>query len=92
MKNIPYATLNNGVKMPMMGFGVVSIEGGSCEKSVLDAIEVGYRHINTAQAYHNEEAVGTALRKCGVPREDIFLTTKVWVTEFTYEKTIASVE
>lgn len=85
-------TLNNGVKMPMVGFGVFQIEDADeCERCVLDALDAGYRLIDTAQAYYNEEAVGRALQKTTVPREEIFLTTKVWVTEFGYEKAKASV-
>lgn len=85
-------TLNNGIKMPIVGFGVFQIEDASqCEQCVLDALDVGYRLIDTAQAYYNEEAVGSALEKTIIPREEIFLTTKVWVTEFGYEKTRASV-
>lgn len=85
-------TLNNGIKMPIVGFGVFQIEDASqCEQCVLDALDVGYRLIDTAQAYYNEEAVGSALEKTSIPREEIFLTTKVWVTEFGYEKTRASV-
>ncbi|MDO5426046.1 MAG: aldo/keto reductase [Eubacteriales bacterium] len=85
-------TLNNGVKMPMVGFGVFQIEDADeCERCVLDALDAGYRLIDTAQAYYNEEAVGRALQKATVPREKIFLTTKVWVTEFGYEKAKASV-
>ncbi len=85
-------TLNNGVKMPLVGFGVFQIEDADeCERCVLDALDAGYRLIDTAQAYYNEEAVGRALQKTTVPREEIFLTTKVWVTEFGYEKSKASV-
>ncbi len=85
-------TLNNGVKMPLVGFGVFQIEDADeCERCVLDALDAGYRLIDTAQAYYNEEAVGRALQKTTVPREEIFLTTKVWVTEFSYEKAKASV-
>lgn len=85
-------TLNNGVKMPIVGFGVFQIEDlAQCEQCVLDALNVGYRLIDTAQAYYNEEAVGNALQKTNVSREEIFLTTKVWVTEFGYEKAKASV-
>lgn len=84
--------LNNGVKMPLVGFGVFQIEDADeCERCVLDALDAGYRLIDTAQAYYNEEAVGRALQKTTVPREEIFLTTKVWVTEFSYEKAKASV-
>lgn len=84
--------LNNGVEMPVIGYGVFQIEDANeCERCVLDALDAGYRLIDTAQAYYNEEAVGRALKKTSVPREEIFLTTKVWVTEFGYEKTKASV-
>ncbi len=86
-----FFTLNNGVKMPAIGFGVFQIPEDICEKCVLDALEVGYRLIDTAQAYYNEEAVGRAIAKTSVPREEIFLTTKVWVTEYTYEKAKKSV-
>ena len=87
-----FVTLNNGVKMPLVGFGVFQIEDAAqCEQCVLDALDVGYRLIDTAQAYYNEEAVGRALQKTSVPREEIFLTTKVWVTESGYEKAKASV-
>ena len=84
--------LNNGVEKPVIGYGVFQIEDASeCERCVLDALDAGYRLIDTAQAYYNEEAVGRALQKTSVPREEIFLTTKVWVTEFGYEKAKASV-
>lgn len=87
-----FVTLNNSVKMPLVGFGVFQIEDAAqCEQCVLDALDVGYRLIDTAQAYYNEKAVGRALQKTSVPREEIFLTTKVWVTEFGYEKAKASV-
>lgn len=91
-----YVTLNNGINMPIVGFGVFEIPKEETARCVYDALEVGYRLIDTAQAYYNEEEVGTgiqqAIRKLGIKREDIFLTTKVWVTEFGYEKTRASVE
>lgn len=88
-----YITLNNGVKMPMAGFGVYQVpDAGQCEQAVLDAIEAGYRLIDTAQAYGNEEAVGNAIKKCGVPREELFITTKVWISNYGYEKAKASVE
>lgn len=88
-----FVTLNNGVKMPIVGFGVFQIEDKKeCEQCVLDALKTGYRLIDTAQAYYNEEAVGNAIKQSGVPRKEIFLTTKVWVTEFGYEKTIKSIE
>ena len=91
-----YVKLNNGVEMPKVGFGVFEIPAEETAQCVYDAIECGYRLIDTAQAYYNEAEVGegiqNAIRNLGVKREDIFLTTKVWVTEFGYEKTKASVE
>jgi 2,5-diketo-D-gluconate reductase A len=80
--------LNNGIEMPLLGFGVYQIpDADECEKSVLNAIEAGYRLIDTAAAYGNEEAVGKAIKKSGVKREDLFITTKVWVSDAGYEKT-----
>lgn len=88
-----YVTLNNGVKMPILGYGVYQIEDlKECERCVLDAIEVGYRSIDTAQTYGNEEAVGRAIRKCNVPREELFITTKVWISNAGYEKAKTSIE
>lgn len=81
-------TLNNGVAMPVLGLGVYQIDDASlCEQIVRDALRAGYRLIDTAAAYGNEEAVGRAVKRSGVPREDIFITTKVWVQDFGYEKT-----
>lgn len=86
-----YVTLNNGVKMPILGYGVFQIaDFEECERCVLDALEVGYRLLDTAQSYGNESAVGSAIRKSGVPREEIFLTTKLWISEAGYEKAKAS--
>lgn len=87
-----YITLNNGVKMPQLGYGVYQVSNEECEGCVLDAISVGYRSIDTAQAYGNEEAVGSAIIKCGVPREELFITTKVWISNGGYEKAKASIE
>jgi len=88
-----YVTLNNGVQMPILGYGVYQIpDQDECEKCVLDAISVGYRSIDTAQAYRNEEAVGRAIQKSGVPREEFFITTKVWISNAGYEKAKASIE
>ena len=91
-----YVTLNNGVQMPMVGFGVFEIPAEQTAGCVFDALESGYRLIDTAQAYYNEKEVGDgiqrAIKELGIRREDIFLTTKVWVTEFGYEKAKASVE
>lgn len=90
-----YVTLNNGIKMPLVGFGVFELDEKETEKCVLNAIDCGYRLFDTAQAYYNEENVGNAITKAiesgKVKREDLFITTKVWVTEFTYEKTRKSV-
>lgn len=81
-----YVKLNNGVEMPMEGFGVFQVSDLSvCERAVLDAVEVGYRSIDTAAAYFNEEAVGSALKKCGVAREELFITTKLWIQDAGYE-------
>lgn len=82
MKNV---TLNNGVEMPILGFGVYQIESAQCEQTVCDAIETGYRLIDTASAYMNEEAVGRAIRRCGVPREELFITTKLWIQDQGHE-------
>lgn len=85
-----YVTLNNGIKMPKLGYGVYQTPAEDTKRCVLDAIEVGYRSIDTAQAYYNEEGVGAALKECGLPREEFFLTTKVWITNAGYEKAKAS--
>lgn len=84
-------TLRNGVKMPIIGYGVYQVSKEECERCVLDALAVGYRSIDTAQSYFNEEQVGNAIVKSGVPREDIFLTTKVWVEHYGYEEAKKSV-
>ena len=91
-----YVTLNNGVQMPMVGFGVFEIPAEQTAQCVFNALETGYRLIDTAQAYYNEKEVGDgiqrAMKELGIRRADIFITTKVWVTEFGYEKTKASIE
>ena len=82
--------LNNGIDMPILGFGVYQIPDNSeCERVVLDALETGYRLIDTAQAYFNEEAVGSAIKKSGVERKDIFLVTKIWVSNAGEERRIS---
>lgn len=86
-----YVTLNNGVKMPQLGYGVYQVSKEECERCVLDALKVGYRHIDTAQSYFNEEEVGNAIEKSGVPRNEIFLTTKVWIEHYGYDQAKASV-
>lgn len=87
-----YVTLNNGVKMPVLGYGVYQVTPEECEQCVTDAIHVGYRSIDTAQAYANEEGVGNAIAKCGVPREELFITTKVWISNAGYEKAKTSID
>lgn len=87
-----YAELNNGVKMPMLGYGVYQTPPEETERCVLEAVDVGYRSIDTAQAYGNEEGVGSALAKSGLPREEFFLTTKVWISNAGYERAKASLE
>lgn len=81
-----FVTLSNGIKMPLEGFGVFQVpDAAQCEQAVLDAIASGYRLIDTAAAYMNEEAVGSAIKKCGVPRAELFITTKLWVQDASYE-------
>ena len=86
-----YVTLSNGVKMPILGYGVYQVTQEECERCVLDALKVGYRSLDTAQSYFNEEQVGSAIKKSGIPREEIFLTTKVWIEHYGYEQAKASV-
>lgn len=90
--SMDFVTLNNGVKMPQLGYGVYQVKNEECERCVLDAISVGYRSIDTAQSYGNEDAVGSAIAKCGVPRDQLFLTTKVWISNAGYEKAKASID
>ena len=88
-----FVTLNNGVKMPLEGFGVFQVpDPAQCEQAVLDAIATGYRLIDTAAAYMNEQAVGAAVKKCGVPREELFITTKLWVQDASYEGAKKAIE
>jgi len=87
-----FVTLSNGVKMPKLGFGVFMIRNDETERCVLDAINAGYRLIDTAQAYGNEEGVGNAIVNCGLPREELFITTKIWISNNGYEKAKASIE
>ena len=85
---IPTVKLNNGVEMPILGFGVFQVTDlNECERSVYDAIQAGYRLIDTAASYQNEEAVGRAIKRCGVAREQLFITTKLWVQDAGYEST-----
>ena len=87
-----YVTLSNGVKMPQLGYGVYQVSNEECERCVKDAISVGYRAIDTAQSYHNEDAVGAAVAASGVPRDELFLTTKIWISNGGYEKAKASID
>ena len=87
-----YTVLNNGVKMPMLGFGVFQIPVEDTKRCVLDAISVGYRSIDTAQGYFNEEGVGEAISSCGISRNELFLTTKIWISNGGYEKAKASID
>ncbi len=87
-----YVKLNNGVEMPILGFGVYQIPASDTKRCVLDAIKVGYRSIDTAQSYFNEAEVGEAISECGVPREELFITTKVWIDNYGYENCKKSVE
>lgn len=87
-----YVKLNNGVEMPLISFGVYQIPKEDTKRCVLDAIKSGYRGIDTAQSYFNESEVGDAIVECGVPREELFITTKVWIDDYGYEECKASVE
>ena len=87
-----YVTLSNGVKMPILGYGVYQVTKDECERCVSDALAVGYRSIDTAQSYFNEEETGNAIAKSGIPREEIFLTSKVWIEHYGYEECKKSIE
>ena len=87
-----YVTLNNGIKMPALGYGVYQVSSAETERCVLDAIGAGYSAIDTAQAYGNEDGVGSAIMKCGVPRVDLFITTKIWISNAGYEKARLSID
>lgn len=87
-----YVKLNNGVEMPILGFGVYQIPREETKRCVLDAINVGFRAIDTAQSYFNEAEVGDAIKESGIPREEFFITTKIWIDNYGYEKCKASVE
>ncbi len=84
--------LRNGVEMPQIGYGVYQVDPAECERCVSDALGVGYRMIDTAQAYHNEEGVGAAVAKSGIPRNELFLVSKIWISNYGYEKARASIE
>jgi diketogulonate reductase-like aldo/keto reductase len=86
-------TLNNGIKMPILGYGVFQIANeAECERCVIDAVQAGYRLIDTAASYRNEEAVGRGLERCGVPRNQLFVTSKLWVEDAGYERTHAAID
>lgn len=87
-----YVKLNNGVEMPILGFGVYQIPKEETKEAVLNAIKIGYRSIDTAQSYFNEKEVGDAIVECEVPREELFITTKIWIDNYGYEKCKKSVE
>ena len=85
--------LNNGIEMPILGFGVFQIpDAVECERSVLDAIDTGYRLLDTAASYMNEQAVGNAIKKCGIPRNELFITTKLWVQDTGYDNTKKAIQ
>ena len=93
MANVQTVTLNNGIEMPCEGFGVFQVPNPAvCKQAVLDAIDCGYRLIDTAAAYMNEEAVGAAIRESGVPREELFVATKLWVRDASYEGAKAALQ
>ena len=87
-----YITLNNGVRMPMVGFGTWEVRGESGKRAILDALDLGYRLLDTAQMYKNEDIVGQAMRESGLPRQDIFLTTKLYRSSASYQKAKAGIE
>ena len=84
--------LNNGIEMPQMGYGVYQVSPYECERCVSDALQVGYRMIDTAQAYHNEKGVGNAIKKSGIARQEIFLVSKIWISNYGYEKAKVSID
>lgn len=85
-------TLNNGVVMPQIGYGVYQVSPAECERCVSDALSIGYRMIDTAQAYHNEEGVGAAVKKSGIARDELFLVSKVWISNYGFDKAKASID
>lgn len=84
--------LNNGVEMPQIGYGVYQVSPDECERCVSDALKVGYRMIDTAQAYNNEEGVGAAIAKCGIPRNELFIVSKIWISNYGYDKARKSID
>ncbi len=92
IKTMQTVKLNNGVEMPVIGYGVYQVSPNECERCVSDALKVGYRMIDTAQAYHNEEGVGAAVRKSGIARDELFIVSKVWISNYGYDKAKASID
>jgi diketogulonate reductase-like aldo/keto reductase len=84
--------LNNGVEIPVLGFGTLNIRGNACQNAVLSAFEAGYRHVDTAKAYGNENEVGKAIKKSGLPREEVFVTTKLWNDDHGYDNALKAIE
>lgn len=91
-KNMNTVKLNNGIEMPQIGYGVYQVASAECERCVSDALKVGYRMIDTAQAYHNEEGVGNAIHQSGISRNEIFIVSKIWISNYGYEKAKASID
>ena len=87
-----YVKLNNGVEMPILGYGVYQVTPEECERCVSDAIKIGYRSIDTAQAYHNEEGVDNTIRKSDIDCKEIFLVSKIWISNYGYKKVKASID
>ena len=87
-----YIKLSNGIEMPMLGYGVYQVEPNEAERCVSDALSVGYRMVDTAQAYHNEEGVGSAIKKSGLKRDEVFVVSKIWISNYGYEKAKASID
>ena len=90
--SVPLITLNNGQKIPQLGFGVYCIPPAETEQCVLEALKIGYRHIDTAHMYGNEKEVGSAIKKSGIPRNEIFITSKLWVSEYGEGKTLQAID
>lgn len=84
--------LSNGIEMPMIGYGVYQVDPAECERCVSDALKTGYRMIDTAQAYHNEEGVGAAVAKSGIARDELFIVTKIWISNYGYDRAKASID
>lgn len=90
--NMETVRLSNGIEMPMIGYGVYQVDPAECERCVSDALKTGYRMIDTAQAYHNEEGVGAAVAKSGIARDELFIVTKIWISNYGYDRAKASID